>query len=325
MSYHYKADGSLDMRYSSSKSYVSSGGSIFGPCGGSSLYRSSNYGSSSNYGGSSYSSSSNNNLHYRKDGNLDMRYSSSKNYNSSNTSSQTSSNISTPLYSTQQRQVKTESSVPTPKQSLYTEDDIILNQDGTINRTSKAVRSNEILFTQDGKVDKRCSAFRNGKILLDSEGNIDSEKMGLKIRMNPGDMSTKTLRHPYEQQKYREKSRSTQKDQKQACHKIDLDVARELLSTKPGTHLSEERLHEEMKPLNELLRMRNIETNLVYDKEMARQIIELYRGERTVAVSRALSNKIMQMKDAIDSIPSEKMNGSLNWIKRELDEVSKKC
>ena len=63
---HYKADGSLDMRYSSSKSYVSSGGSIWGPSGRSSL---------------------SSNLHYRKDGGLDMRYNSSKQYVSSQNSS----------------------------------------------------------------------------------------------------------------------------------------------------------------------------------------------------------------------------------------------
>ena len=93
MSYHYKKDGSLDMRYSSSKAAVSSGyggsssrsgGSSSGYGGSSSGYGgSSSYGSQSSYGSSSYSSpasgsSASSNLHYKKDGSLDMRYSSSK-------------------------------------------------------------------------------------------------------------------------------------------------------------------------------------------------------------------------------------------------------
>ena len=55
------------MRYSSSKSYVASGGSIWGPSGGG--------GGSS--GGSGYSGQA---MHYRKDGGLDMRYKSSKDH-----------------------------------------------------------------------------------------------------------------------------------------------------------------------------------------------------------------------------------------------------
>jgi len=67
---HYKKDGSLDMRYTSSRQ--ASGGS----------YGSSSSSSSfSGYSGpsySSYSSSTGSGLHHKKDGSLDMRYSSSK-------------------------------------------------------------------------------------------------------------------------------------------------------------------------------------------------------------------------------------------------------
>ena len=65
---HFKKDGTLDMRYSSSRQAMSSG---YG-------FSSS---SSSGFSGSSYSpcsSSSGSGLHYKKDGSLDMRYSSSK-------------------------------------------------------------------------------------------------------------------------------------------------------------------------------------------------------------------------------------------------------
>lgn len=82
---HYKKDGSLDMRYSSSRaavaasssaSYSSRGGGSTGGYGSSSYYGDSSYfGSSNSYG---RSSSGGNSLHYKKDGTLDMRYSSSK-------------------------------------------------------------------------------------------------------------------------------------------------------------------------------------------------------------------------------------------------------
>lgn len=71
MSLHYKKDGSLDMRYSSSKAAVASGASYGG-------------GSSSSYSRPSSSSSSycapsaSSGLHYKRDGTLDMRYNSSK-------------------------------------------------------------------------------------------------------------------------------------------------------------------------------------------------------------------------------------------------------
>ena len=77
MSFHFKADGSLDMRYSSSKAYVASHGTSY---------------VSSGYSSPSYSrpapapapapapSPSPSELHYKRDGSLDMRYTSSKQY-----------------------------------------------------------------------------------------------------------------------------------------------------------------------------------------------------------------------------------------------------
>jgi len=59
--HHFKKDGSLDMRYSSSKEAAACG------------TPGSSYKSSSSYSGESISG-----LHYKKDGSLDMRYSSSK-------------------------------------------------------------------------------------------------------------------------------------------------------------------------------------------------------------------------------------------------------
>jgi len=67
---HYKKDGSLDMRYSSSRQAMSSGGGYGSSSSGYSGYSAPSY--------SSHSSSSGSGLHYKKDGSLDMRYSSSK-------------------------------------------------------------------------------------------------------------------------------------------------------------------------------------------------------------------------------------------------------
>ena len=90
--YHYKNDGSLDMRYSSSKSYVESGGSVWGPT-------TPSYSNSLNMNNNSYNTSSNSlyftqykesnsnisnrkssntDIHYTKNVTLDMRFKKSK-------------------------------------------------------------------------------------------------------------------------------------------------------------------------------------------------------------------------------------------------------
>ena len=76
--YHYKSDGTLDMRYSSSKAAVASGS-----------YSRSSYGGSSSRpsSGASYSSGG---LHLKKDGTPDMRYSSSRAAVASGSSSRSS-------------------------------------------------------------------------------------------------------------------------------------------------------------------------------------------------------------------------------------------
>lgn len=208
---------------------------------------------------------------------------------------------------------------------LFTDQDIMLNQDGTVNRNSKAVKSGAICFKGDGSIDRRCSAHRNGNIILDSNDQIDSAAMGLSKRVNPEEISTEVIRSPYEQQKYRNESRSTQKDRKQACHIIDLEVARAILATKSGPHLTEEQLHKDMKPLNTLLRMRSTETNQTTDKYMAQQIIQLYKGERKEPITRALSNKITQMHEALKSIQKDQLNSSLLYLKNEMVNLHQQC
>ena len=68
---HYKADGSLDMRYKSSKEYNTKNNQY-----------SLNNNSSFDYFSPIYNNHiENNDLHYKKDGGLDMRYKSSKENN----------------------------------------------------------------------------------------------------------------------------------------------------------------------------------------------------------------------------------------------------
>jgi len=95
---HYKKDGTLDMRYKSSRAAVSSGRSSGYSSSRSSGYsssRSSGYSSSRSSGySSSRSPSASSALHYKKDGTLDMRYASSRAAVSSGRSSSSRSRVS---------------------------------------------------------------------------------------------------------------------------------------------------------------------------------------------------------------------------------------
>ena len=144
MSYHYKANGSLDMRFSSSKAYVSSGGSIWGPSS-----------SSSSYGYSSPSTSSSSTLHYRKDGGLDMRYSSSK----AAVSSSSSSNYSSPSTNDSQLHYKADGSLDMRYRSSK---DAVANGNTSCSSTTSTTTSppQPIHVRADGKPDMRFSENR---------------------------------------------------------------------------------------------------------------------------------------------------------------------
>ena len=77
MDMHYKKDGSLDMRYNSSKEAMSSGfgGGSFGYSGGASSF---GYSGGANFSRISSGSNPSSSLNRKKDGTLDMRYNSSK-------------------------------------------------------------------------------------------------------------------------------------------------------------------------------------------------------------------------------------------------------
>ncbi|TMW56129.1 hypothetical protein Poli38472_008777 [Pythium oligandrum] len=78
---HYKKDGTLDMRYSSSKAAVASYSSRYQPSGGMGMCYANSYASATPawaFQGSIAPTTTSSGLHYKKDGTLDMRYSSSK-------------------------------------------------------------------------------------------------------------------------------------------------------------------------------------------------------------------------------------------------------
>ena len=298
---HYKKDGTLDMRYASSKAFVASGGSTKGP--------SYNQPPSNMFSfGSSFNSPSNDfsDLHYKKDGSLDMRYKSSRSYGES------------------QNYPPAPATSYSPPISLMTNEDIILNGDGTINANSRAVRSGEILLRNDGEIDMGSQAVRSGRVILKSDGKIDAASMNISRRENPANLRTSVIRDKYAQQKYRKNSQSPYKDDMQVCHIIDLEVTTKLLGSKPGPHLTDAQLREQLKPITSVyLTMRPTEINQGYDKDMAKRIIALHNGEN-VTVTRGLAEKINQMKEVMDNIPQHEMNPSLEWIKNEFHKLADK-
>jgi len=193
----------------------------------------------------------------------------------------------------------------------------VLTQNHEIDKSSSACKRGDIFFTQSGEIDKRCAAVCGGHILFTSDGKLDYQAMGISERKNPKDVSTSAYRDPSSQVRHRKESRSKYLKEKEACHIVDLSVCKKFLSSKPGRHSTEEQLHENLKPLNELLRMRSKETNRKLDVDMAKRIEDLYDG-KNVRVTRGMENRINFMCDAIDSIPEEKMNGDLKWIQTQL-------
>ncbi|KAK8895122.1 hypothetical protein M9Y10_023564 [Tritrichomonas musculus] len=209
---------------------------------------------------------------------------------------------------------------------LYNSSNLRLNQDGTIDKSSKAVKSGDISFNPDGSVDRNCKAIRLGYLHLNSIGNPDlSIHKDLEIPKNPGQHKTKVYRDSYQQKKFR-KEVNCPKDH-DASHIVDLELAREILKSKPGRHPSEESLRQSMKPLNKLLEARPASVNRPNpsnpdnDHAMALRIMKLIHGERVVR-TRALDEKILQMRSALQSIPPEEMNPQIKFILKEIEKIS---
>lgn len=255
-------------------------------------------------------------LHYKKDGTLDMRYKSSreflqaqKNFHLNSDEYQCSSSLSEIDWSNK----------------LYTSSDIKLNRDGSISRRSRAVKSGQITFNEHGKIDRNCEAVRLGFLVLNQKGKPDlNVHKDLEIPKNPGDYKTSVYRNQYEQQKFRKETKCP--NDYDASHIIDLELARAILKSKRGLYLTASELHEKMKPLNKLLEQRPRYVNRANkenpenDHAMTQRIIELLNGQN-IRRTRALDEKILQMIDALYSIPRKEMNPQIKYILDQLERI----
>lgn len=209
---------------------------------------------------------------------------------------------------------------------IYNSSDIRLNQNGTIDRSSKAVKSGDILFNQDGTVDKRSKAVIAGRLFLDSNGNPDIKvHTDLEIPKNPGDHKTTVYRDRYQQTKFRKETNCPQ--DYDASHIVDLELAREILKSKPGRHPTEAELRQAMKPLNKLLEARPKSINRLNkenpdnDRSMAQRIIKIIHGENVIR-TRLLDQKLVQMKEALHSIPENELNSQIKFVMKEIDRIA---
>lgn len=293
---HYKKDGTLDMRYASSKAYVAAQNST------------PSYSSYERNDPPSYSP-------YQRE--EPPSYPSYSPYQREDPLDMVRKMMEQPFEPCYARAAVKSEPKPEPSQSSSSfVTDIIPNTDGTINRGSAAVRRGDIIVRADGKVDKRSAAVRQGRLILDLDGNPAWEVMGISRRVDDS-ISTNDIRSPASQRKYREESRSTHKDEKDVCHYMGLGVGLKCLESKPGVKPTVERLRSDLEPLNSALnyRMKLRSTNLGSDKDFDRRIIQILDGE-DVPMTRGFAARINQIKDVLDSIPADQLNASLNHIKR---------
>lgn len=127
MSLHYKANGTLDMRFSSSKAYVASHGSL----------------------------SSSSGLHYRQDGGLDMRYKSSKQEMErlGGTTSSSTPRESKPSVMTESDIILNKDGTVNRNSKAVRSGEIRLRQDGKIDQRCSAYRQGRLILTSDGNPD----------------------------------------------------------------------------------------------------------------------------------------------------------------------------
>ena len=243
---------------------------------------------------------------------------SSKNQTNT-TSSKNQTNVSSSKNQT--NKVETENG----KVRKYDSSDFHFNQDGSISKASKAVKSKDILFNEDGTVDSASPAVLRGNLILTIDGNPDRRVHQIEIPINPGLYPTSVYRQKSYQQKFRRKN-NVPKDN-DACHVIDLEVVQAILKSKPGPHPTEEQLREDLKPINELLESRPASVNRSNpnnpnnDRDMAQRIIGLVEGDSTIKVTRGLRRKLIQMKKALRSIPPEKRNGTIRYISNKIESI----
>lgn len=216
--------------------------------------------------------------------------------------------------------------VEEPKNRKFDSTDFRYTQDGKISMSSRAVKSGEILLKSDGTVDRRCSAVRRENLVLNDKGMPDQTVHNVEIPKNPGEYSTSVYRDKNSQKKFRKENNLP--NDHDASHIIDLEVAKAILAKKPGPHLSEKDLREAVKPINSLLESRPVSVNRANsgnpdnDHDMAQRIIKLVKGEKT-PITRALTNKLEQMSSAIKTIPTDKRNGSIDFIEKTINQLIK--
>lgn len=313
---HYKKDGTLDMRYKSSKEFINSQQKLESP-------------DLQNEQPQIISQTRPQNI--KESPKISPKAQSPKK-KASNTSKQTkddTSLIDSPIISrdiSDPPQTYISPALSLNPNELYNSSDIKLTQKGTIDRSSKAVKLGDILFNADGTVDRHSYAVLTGRLVLNSEGNPDTSiHTDIQIPKNPGEYKTSVYRDKYQQKKFR-KETNCPKDY-DASHIVDLELARDILKSKPGRHPTEAELRQSMKPLNKLLEAspqnvnRQNKSNPENNRESAQRIIKIIRGEYIIR-TRALDQKIIQMKEALHSIPQDEMNPQIKYIMKEIDRIA---
>ena len=210
------------------------------------------------------------------------------------------------------------------KRKRYTDSDIVLNQDLSINKNSSAVKRGEITFNADNTIDRNCLAVKSGKLVLTASGEIDNNIMQLSKRSNPMDLPTSAIRDPYEQQKLRQRTKSVCLEKKQASHVFGCYPELQLLSNKRGTHLTEEKLKEALKPLTDQMRMKSRESNQILDKKNENLIVRHHRGE-SVPITRSYTHYLDVVANAFDKVDPKDWNPTINHLHNEVIKLQKEA
>ena len=189
---HFRADGGLDMRFSSSRAacasgFCDSGGHITGGFG--------SITSDGFSGGSSYSGGSSD-LHYKRDGTLDMRYSSSKaaaaspSYGSSTTSPCSASSTNMHYRRDGNLDMRYKSSKQAAASGSSGTQDLHHKKDGTLDmryKSSKQAKGTAFQHASSPKVDRRRKEWRETHLNRDGirmkiDGTPDRRYKGSRVQ-----------------------------------------------------------------------------------------------------------------------------------------------
>ena len=181
---HFTKSGGLDMRYSSSRAAVASG--FTASSSGFSYSSSSAYGSSSSYQTSAASSSSN--LHYKKDGSLDMRYSSSQQVASSNSTPGyvLTQPLSSPFNSSEQLHYKKDGSLD----MRYSSSKEFINSGSEISAHNNPSHYSELHYKKDGTYDMRYKSSKVATALATDLNKMSITPTNTSNKQRSGDIPT---------------------------------------------------------------------------------------------------------------------------------------